>query len=81
MLFRYMEETSRKKKHEFGNPLMLNADFEICHEHKREDNEGSWTCRLAIEIHNSEQIGKSESKRMKLIWQVELERLPSGTGS
>lgn len=65
-----MEETSRKKKHEFGNPLILDADFEIRHEHNREDNEGSWTCRLAVEMNNSEQIGKSESKRMKLIGQV-----------
>lgn len=34
---------------------------------------------MAIEIYNSAHIGKSESKRRKLIWQVEKRVLPSGT--
>lgn len=36
---------------------------------------------MAIEIYNSAQTGKSESKRRKHFWQVEKRELPSGTGN
>ena len=38
--------------------LTLGVNFEIYCEHKRQSNEENWTCSLAIEIYDSEQIGK-----------------------